>query len=249
MAGSFKVTTGEAYAQVGDLEINQLSENFQNETKRITKRTMDIMRNPKIKGLGKYVENLCKQERDARLAYIKDPKNTNTKESYKSFNKVVKKETKILQKKISEQNTRLMEYDFHQNNSCNLFKTVKELERIPQNTMHIVIDKYGNKHTNINKVLKCWKDHLQEHLSKCFSHQQSAVDKIYENNNPNQPIETMTKEEIRRIIGAMKNCKVPGTDTPLSPEVLQAGVDEMIKFLPMLLTRSGENFIHWNAQK
>ena len=249
MAGSFKVTTGEAYAQVGDLEINQLSENFQNETKRITKRTMDIMRNPKIKGLGKYVENLCKQERDARLAYIKDPKNTNTKESYKSFNKVVKKETKILQKKISEQNTRLMEYDFHQNNSCNLFKTVKELERIPQSTMHIVIDKYGNKHTNINKVLKCWKDHLQEHLSKCFSHQQSAVDKIYENNNPNQPIETITKEEIRRIIGAMKNCKVPGTDTPLSPEVLQAGVDEMIKFLPMLLTRSGENFIHWNAQK
>ena len=234
MAGSFKVTTGEAYAQVGDLEINQLSENFQNETKRITKRTMDIMRNPKIKGLAKYVENLCKQERDARLAYIKDPKNTNTKESYKSFNKVVKKETKILQKKISEQNTRLMEYDFHQNNSCNLFKTVKELERIPQNTMHIVIDKYGNKHTNINKVLKCWKDHLQEHLSKCFSHQQSAVDKIYENNNPNQPIETITKEEIRRIIGAMTNCKVPGTDTPLSPEVLQAGVDEMIKFYPCL---------------
>lgn len=234
MAGSFKVTTGEVYAQVGDLEINQLSENFQNETKRITKRTMDIMRNPKIKGLAKYVENLCKQERDARLAYIKDPKNTNTKESYKSFNKVVKKETKILQKKISEQNTRLMEYDFHQNNSCNLFKTVKELERIPQNTMHIVIDKYGNKHTNINKVLKCWKDHLQEHLSKCFSHQQSAVDKIYENNNPNQPIETITKEEIRRIIGAMTNCKVPGTDTPLSPEVLQAGVDEMIKFYPCL---------------
>lgn len=125
VAGSFKVTTGEVYAQVGDLEINQLSENFQNETKRITKRTMDIMRNPKIKGLGKYVENLCKQERDARLAYIKDPKNTNTKESYKSFNKVVKKETKILQKKISEQNTRLMEYDFHQNNSCNLLKLSK----------------------------------------------------------------------------------------------------------------------------
>lgn len=112
VAGSFKVTTGEAYAQVGDLEINQLSENFQNETKRITKRTMDIMRNPKIKGLAKYVENLCKQERDARLAYIKDPKNTNTKESYKSFNKVVKKETKILQKKISEQNTRLMDMTF-----------------------------------------------------------------------------------------------------------------------------------------
>ena len=104
MAGSFKVTTGEAYAPVGDLEINQLSENFQNETKRITKRTVDIMRNPKIKGLGKYVENLCKQERDARLAY--------TKESYKSLNKVVKKETKIFQKKISEQNTRLMNMTF-----------------------------------------------------------------------------------------------------------------------------------------
>ena len=112
MAGSFKVTTGEAYAPVGDLEINQLSENFQNETKRITKRTVDIMRNPKIKGLGKYVENLCKQERDARLAYIKDPKNTNTKESYKSLNKVVKKETKIFQKKISEQNTRPMNMTF-----------------------------------------------------------------------------------------------------------------------------------------
>ena len=43
-----------------------------------------------------------------------------------------------------------MEQDFHQNNSYNLFKTVKELEGIPKKTIHAVIDKQDKKLTDIN---------------------------------------------------------------------------------------------------
>ena len=57
-----------------------------------------------------------------------------------------------------------MEQDFQQNNSYNLFKTVKELEGIPKKTIHAVIHKQGKKLTDINSVLKCWKEHFQEHL-------------------------------------------------------------------------------------
>ena len=56
---------------------------------------------------------------------IKDPKNTNAKEIYKSLNKIVKREIKVFKKKKLEHKIQLMEQDFYQNNSCNLFKTVK----------------------------------------------------------------------------------------------------------------------------
>lgn len=72
---SFKVTIWGAYAPLmalEDLEINKLYEEFKNETSRIAERTLSIMRNPKRGGLGK--KGLCKQRRDARLAYINDPK-------------------------------------------------------------------------------------------------------------------------------------------------------------------------------
>ena len=72
--------------------VSQLYEKFKNETNRITERTLGIMRNQKTEGLEKEFENLYEQRRDARLAYIKDPKNTNTNETYKSLNKAVKQE-------------------------------------------------------------------------------------------------------------------------------------------------------------
>ena len=63
VAGSLKVTIGGVYAPLmvlGDLKINQLYEMFKNETNRIMERTVGIMRNPKMKGLGKEVESQCK---------------------------------------------------------------------------------------------------------------------------------------------------------------------------------------------
>ena len=73
--------------------------------------------------------------------YIKDPKNTNARETYKSLNKIVKREIKVFKKKKLEHKIQLMEQDFHQNNSYNLFKTVKELEGISKMTIHAVTDK------------------------------------------------------------------------------------------------------------
>ena len=129
-----------------------------------------------------------------------------------------------------------MEQDFHQSSSYNLFKTVKELEGISKKVIHAVIDKQGEKLTDINSVLKCWKEHFQEHLNKEFPHHESAKDEINENNQPDIPLEPITKEEVQRSISAMKNRKAPGADA-ISAEVLKAGGDEMTKFLLMLFNK------------
>ena len=126
-----------------------------------------------------------------------------------------------------------MEQDFHQSSSYNLFKTVKELKGIRKKTTHAVIDKQGMKLTDINSVLKCWKEHFQEHLNKEFSHHESAKDGINKNNQPDITLEPITKEEVQRSISAIKNRKAPGADA-ISAEVLKAGGDEMTKFLLML---------------
>ena len=71
--------------------------------------------------------------------------------------------------------------------------------------MLTAIDKHGNKHTNIKEVLKCWKEHFQEHSNKTFLQQKSVIGDISDNNHSNQPIENITKDEIQRSIGTMKN--------------------------------------------
>ena len=210
-----------------DQDINQLYEQFKNETNKITESIVGIKRNPKTEGLGKEVEDLCKQRRNARLMYIKDPKNTNARETYKSLNKIVKREIKVFKKKKLEHKIQLMEQDFHQNNSYNLFKTVKGFEGIPKKTIHAVIDKQGKKLIEITAVLKCWKEHFQEHLNKEFPHHESAKDEINKSNQQDIPLEPITKEEVQRSISAMKNQKAPGADA-ISAEVLKAGGDEMI---------------------
>ena len=108
-----------------------------------------------------------------------------------------------------------MEQDFHQNNSYNLFKTVKDLEGAPKKTIHTIIDKQGKKQTNINKVLKCWEEHFQQHLNKEFPHHQSTIDEISVSNQPDIPLEPISKEEIQGSIHAMKNRKTPGADSYL----------------------------------
>ena len=129
-----------------------------------------------------------------------------------------------------------MEQDFHKNNSYNLFKTVKDLEGAPKKTIHTIIDKQGKKQTNINKVLKCWEEHFQQHLNKEFPHHQSTIDEINVSNQPDIPLEPISKEEIRGSVHAMKNRKAPGADS-ISAKVLKAGGDEMINFLHMLFRK------------
>ena len=90
--------------------------------------------------------------------------------------------------------------------------------------------------TDIKSVLKCWKEHFQEHLNKEFPHHELAKDEINENNQPDIPLEPITKEEVQRSISAMKNRKAPGADA-ISAEVLKAGGDEMTKFLLMLFNK------------
>ena len=239
LAESFKVTIGGAFPPLiafEDQEINQLYEQFKNETNRITESLVGIKRNPKTEGLGKDVEDLCKQRRNARLVYLKDPNNTNARETYKSLNKLVKRGIKTFKKKKLEHKIQMMEQDFYQNNSYNLFKSVKELEGIPKKAIHTVTDKQGKKLTNINSVLKRWKEHFEEHLNKEFPHHEAAIDETNENNHRDEPLDPITKDEVRRSISVMKNHKAPGADA-ISAEVLKADGDKMIKFLVMLFNK------------
>ena len=90
--------------------------------------------------------------------------------------------------------------------------------------------------TDIKSVLKCWKEHFQEHLNKEFPHHELVKDEINENNQPDIPLDPITKEEVQRSISAMKNHKDSGADA-ISAEVLKAGGDEMTKFLLMLFNK------------
>ena len=55
---------------------------------------------------------------------------------------------------VQEENTTAKDsadgtHNFYQNSSYNIFKTVKELEGMPEKTMNTFIDKHGNKHAKI----------------------------------------------------------------------------------------------------
>ena len=110
------------------------------------------------------------------------------------------------------------------------------MKEFPKKTIHTVTDKQGKKLTNINSVLKRWKEHFEEHLNKEFPHHEAAIDEINENNHRDEPLDPITKDEVRRSISAMKNRKAPGADA-ISAEVLKAGRDEIIKFLVMLFNK------------
>ena len=97
---------------------------------------------------------------------------------------------------------------------------VKDLEGTPKKTIHTIIDKQGKKQTNINEVLKCWEEQCQQHLNKEFSHHQSAIDEINVSNQPDIPLELISKEEIQGSIHAMKNRKAP-EQTPYLPKFLK----------------------------
>ena len=134
LAESFKMTIAGAFAPLmafEDQEINQLYERFKIKNNGITESIAGIKRNPKTEGLGKEVQNLCKQRRNATLVHIKDPNNFNTRETYKSLHKVVKQEIKNFKKKKLEQKIQATEQDFHKNNSYNLLETLKEPQKRP----------------------------------------------------------------------------------------------------------------------
>ena len=77
LADTFKVTIGGAFAPLmafEDHNINQLYEQFKNETNKIKESIVGIKRNPKTEGLGKEVDDLCKQRRNAKLMYTRPKK-------------------------------------------------------------------------------------------------------------------------------------------------------------------------------
>jgi hypothetical protein len=52
------------------------------------------------------------------------------------------------------------------NNSHNLFKSVREMEGKGKKTYSAVKDTDGNIHTNTAEVLQCWKAHFEQHFNQ-----------------------------------------------------------------------------------
>lgn len=64
-----------------------------------------------------------------------------------------------------------------------------------------------------------------------------------------EPIEPISKEQIQKSIGAIKDHKGPRSDT-ISAEVFKASGEEMNNFFKKCLTRAGKKKVHnLNGQK
>ncbi len=227
---------------LGGADIEELYDKFKTITNEATEETVGQLRNKHTEGLGKDVELLCHKRRQARIDFINNPRDI--EEQYRTLNKSVKKEIQKFKSQKLESKITQMENDFQNNNSNNLFKTVKELEGKPKKPIITINDKQGNKQTKqtINKVLKCWEKHFKEHLNKKFPFDDDALNELHPNNeNENNP-EPISQEEIKKSITSMKNRKAPGVDS-ITAEVLKAGGDEMVQFLHMLFNKV------WNEEK
>ena len=155
-------------------------------TNKATEETVGQLRNKHTEG--KDIELLCHKRRQARIDFINNPRDNDIKEHYRKLNKSVKKEIQKLESKITQ-----MKNDFQNNNSYNIFKSVKELEGKPKKPIIIINDKQGNKQTNINKVLKCWEEHFKKHFDD------DALNELHPNNdNENNP-EPISQEEIKEM--------------------------------------------------
>ena len=97
-----------------------------------------------------------------------------------------------------------MEMDFRKNNSYNLFKSVMELTGRPRKSIVMINDKQGNKQTNINKVLKCWEEHFEEHLNnKKLPYENNALHELEQIEENVFDTEQISEEEIKKSVSTM----------------------------------------------
>ena len=68
--------------------------------------------------------------------------------------------------KALEKKTKLIEKNFRENKTHELFKNIKELEAKPKKPVMALKDATGNKTTNSSEILTIWKKTLQKILEQ-----------------------------------------------------------------------------------
>ena len=239
IAASFQVRVGgyfEPLLQMGDIEIDELYLKFQEATNKATKEIVGYKKHKKVEGLPPEIENACKERRKARVEMLNNPANTSIKEKYREQNIHVKAEIKKHKHNALKAKVKQMEKDYVNNNSYNLFKTVRELENKQKKTLNVVQDKNGIKHTNPEEVLKIWEEHFNTHLNKEFPRNAQALDQL-----PDPPVDAdrgppITREELTEAVKRMLRRKAPGIDA-ITTEVLLAGGDPMLDMLFLIFSK------------
>ena len=138
------------------------------------------------------------------MQMLKSPRYHANRQSYQDINRRVKRAVKVLKEENMENKIKKMEADFIENNSRNLFKTVRELEGKPKKSLLTVKDVHGDTHNELEEVLKCWEDHFNRHLNTEFNHNSAVINELIVPNDRKSTEPEPSKEEIRKEIKAMK---------------------------------------------
>jgi len=243
LAHEFEVKLGGAFAPLIDLEnkdIEVLYSAFKEATNNITEEIAGHKRRKHVDGLPQSVEKACEERRHARAEMLNNPQSKEKKLLYKQLNKSVKHAVKMQKNCSLEKKIEQLELDFKQNNSHNLFKTVRDIEGKPRKAMSAVKDKQGNTHTNKSEVLKCWEEHFNTHLNTSFPHQPTAINEIPEAPEDAENLPPISEEEIERAVRKMKFRKAPGIDA-ITSEALTAGGKPMIEMLHKIFNQIWKN--------
>ncbi len=233
LANSFEIQLGGAFAPLIDMEtddVETLYNAFKEATNSTTERVAGFKKRKEVKGLSPSVEEACEQRRQARSDMIAHPHNEEKKILYKTLNKAVKTATKAQKNHTLENKITQLELDYKQNNSHNLFRTVRELEGKPKKPLSAVKDSQGNTHTDKISVLKCWEEHFSAHLNTAFPHQPTATNEISDAPDDADDLPPISREEIEQAVKKMKSRKAPGIDS-ITAEVLKTGGKPMIEML------------------
>ncbi|KAK3883301.1 hypothetical protein Pcinc_012338 [Petrolisthes cinctipes] len=215
--------------------VQKAYEEYVNTTNKITEETVGYKKKKQVEGMPKALENKCNDRREARLKYLKQPSNNELRENYRTINRQVKSEV-LQQKRLTmEKKVEQLERDFKNNNSHNLFKTVRELEKKPYRQLNTIKDKNGTIQCEQEEVLRCWQDHFTTQLNTEFPHNDEAPNDVLEGDveiNDNPP----TEHEVETSIKSLKNKKSPGWDN-ITAEVLKAGGRYMVEMLQCLFKK------------
>ncbi|KAK3892506.1 hypothetical protein Pcinc_003737 [Petrolisthes cinctipes] len=227
--------------------VQKAYEEYVNTTNKITEETVGYKKKKQVEGMPKALENKCNDRREARLKYLKQPSNNELRENYRTINRQVKSEV-LQQKRLTmEKKVEQLERDFKNNNSHNLFKTVRELEKKPYRQLNTIKDKNGTIQCEQEEVLRCWQDHFTTQLNTEFPHNDEAPNDVLEGDaeiNDNPP----TEHEVETSIKSLKNKKSPGWDN-ITAEVLKAGGRYMVEMLQCLFKKHATIYFKGCKQK